>query len=517
MLSRLFRYVRSRLSVKVNLTIVVSLMLLMVVPCLLLTKFYTEQMISEAEKDARRVAELFADLCANPLSRHAYGLLVNNTRSLLDNETVLSVKINDNNGHNVIPWMPKTPADDAVVYTVKSNIIGRHFNLGNIGIVEVAFDLTTVHRHSQRLFFLLNFSTVVTGVLIIALLSLLLHRFVTRPVHLLLDSIRNIAMGDLEHRLEFVRGDEIGNLARNINLMAENLSASMQARDAAEADLRKLNRELEEKVLERTRRLSEKAIELSEANVRLQELDDVKSTLLSQVSHELRTPLTSILGFNKLIVRDIHKIHERQRAGTGEVERRKQRILENLDIIDLEAQRLARLINDVLDLSKIEAGHMEWHDKHVPLTDLITRAVKVSEGAFSVKPNVTLYCTIPPQLPNITVDPDRFSQVLINLLNNAAKFTTEGSVSVTTTMVDESRVEVSVSDTGLGIRKEEQARIFEKFSQVPHETGCTLPKGTGLGLAICKEIVEHYGGTISVQSEYGQGSRFSVILPLEAA
>lgn len=270
--------------------------------------------------------------------------------------------------------------------------------------------------------------------------------------------------------------------------------------------------ELEMKVDLRTRELRQKAAELEEANARLLELDQIKSSLVSSVSHELRTPLTSIRGFAKLCLKEFTR-HFRRLATTPELESKAARIRDNLLIIDTEGDRLTRLINDFLDINRIESGKTCWHDHLIEPCAVIRKAISAASGGFSIKNGVELRVDLPESCRPLHADPDKIQQVVINLLNNAYKFTPGGSVTVS---LIESRdtLTVKVGDTGIGIAEAELPHLFEKFHKA--DCGDTITngnKGTGLGLAICKEIVEHYGGSIWVESAPEKGSTFFFSLP----
>jgi signal transduction histidine kinase len=188
-----------------------------------------------------------------------------------------------------------------------------------------------------------------------------------------------------------------------------------------------------------------------------------------------------------------------------------QQVDENLEIILSEGQRLTTLINNLLDLEKIEAGKMEWHFQPVSIGDTIRHAAAASASLFDGKP-LSLVLDIPPALPMVRGDPDKLLQVVINLISNAVKFSTQGVVMVAASSQD-GEVTVRVTDQGVGIDPKDQERLFEKFTQVGDAlTG--KPKGTGLGLAISKEIVEHHAGSIWVESQLGKGSTFSFTMPV---
>lgn len=275
------------------------------------------------------------------------------------------------------------------------------------------------------------------------------------------------------------------------------------------------NRRLQLRVDERTEALSLQTKELEEANARLTQLDEVKSALLSSVSHELRTPLTAILGFVKLVDKEFRKTFLPLTKGDDHLEQRGDRISKNLNVVSLEGERLTRLIADVLDLAKIESGKTVWRDQLLDLTDLTRNALAVVQEQFAQNPETQLTMDVPEGMPQLFADPDRIVQILINLLGNAAKFTPEGEVNLTVRSPGDGWIQMIVTDTGVGIPEEDREDIFDMFHQV--RTGDTLklnPQGAGLGLAICKEIANHYGGSVTLESEIGKGSVFIVSLPV---
>ena len=285
-------------------------------------------------------------------------------------------------------------------------------------------------------------------------------------------------------------------------------------RKNAETRLALLNRELEGLVAARTRELAEKAAQLQRANTRLTELDTLKSSFFTTVSHELRTPLTSILGFVKLIDRDFLAVCALEADDDPVRTRKGKRIRRNLGIIVEEGQRLTRLVNDFLDMGKIEAGQAEWHDRTAPAAALLARAADSGRGLFPEHGPVGFATDLPDDLPDVLVDGDRFVQVVLNLLSNAAKYTKQGQVVLSARPTSSGGLEICVADTGPGIAPELCSWVFEKFHQLESsEQEPAHLRGTGLGLAISRHIVEHYGGRIWVESVLGQGSRFCFVLP----
>ena len=298
-------------------------------------------------------------------------------------------------------------------------------------------------------------------------------------------------------------------------LYTEGTLSDVTARVRAEHRLEILNRHLRKAVEERTGRLAEKARELEAANVRLTELDKLKSGFLATVSHDLRTPLTSIMGFAKLISRDFGKFFAPFAAGHERLTAQAARITANLSIIEHEGERLTRLINDFLDLSKIEAGRADWRDAVVDVAEAVARAADAVSADFAAKPEVSFAMDVADGLPPLRIDPARLTQVLVNLLGNAAKFTDEGAVRLRACVAGE-MLRVEVTDTGQGVPRESLEKIFDKFHQAQVSDTVTegqRRKGTGLGLAICRQIVEHYHGRIWAESELGRGSVFILELP----
>jgi CheY-like chemotaxis protein len=218
------------------------------------------------------------------------------------------------------------------------------------------------------------------------------------------------------------------------------------------------------------------------------------------------------LGFAKIINKRLNdKIFPAIDQNDPKTEKTVHQINENLQVVISEGERLTHLINDVLDLAKIEAGRMEWNQENVSLAEVAERAILATTSLFDQK-KIDLVKEIDNNIPDIIGDADKLIQVVINLFSNAVKFTEQGAVTCKVFQKN-NEVIVSVSDTGIGIAEEDYGAVFEQFKQVGGDTLTDKPKGTGLGLPICKEIVEHHGGRIWVESEIGKGSTFSFAIP----
>jgi len=273
----------------------------------------------------------------------------------------------------------------------------------------------------------------------------------------------------------------------------------------AEKEIRELNTSLEKRVRERTE-------ELQTALVRAEAADKIKSAFLATMSHELRTPLNSIIGFTGIILQGM--------AGPLNAEQTKQ-----LGMVRGSAKHLLELINDVLDISKIEAGQLDVQSEPVNLPALIERVINVLKPVAEKK-GLFLTVSISQDLGEIISDRRRLEQVLINLINNAIKFTENGGVTVTAELIRDfdplqdaiprAFVKLSVADTGIGIKPQDLDLLFRPFRQI--DSGLTrLHEGTGLGLAICRKLLELMGGHVTAVSEWSRGSEFIVTLPLHGA
>jgi len=254
------------------------------------------------------------------------------------------------------------------------------------------------------------------------------------------------------------------------------------------------------RALERkSQQLQAATTELRHANERLQELDRLKDDFVSTITHELRTPLTSIRAFSE-ILSDNPDLDPAERA-------------DYLRIVVQETERLTRLINQVLDLSKLESGGAEWHIEPVDLGEVVTTSAQATAQLFRER-EVDLEVDMPGSAPIVRADRDRLVQVLVNLLSNAVKFCPHetGRVQIGIETRD-AMARVDVRDNGPGIADEDREVIFEKFRQ-GGDTRINRPAGTGLGLAISRQLVEHLGGRLWVESHAGEGATFSFTLPV---
>ncbi len=265
-------------------------------------------------------------------------------------------------------------------------------------------------------------------------------------------------------------------------------------------------------VEEKNELLEKNIVQLEEANEKLKKLDQVKTDLTSTVSHELRTPITSVIGFAKMIKKRQEDIlFPVLYSNDVKVDKTVKQLKNNIDIIISEGERLTLLINDLLDMVKIESTKIQFKEEPLCMNSIIQKALNATNSLLE-ESNLEIILELASDLPKIKGDEDRLMQVIINLLSNAVKFTDEGSITCRTVHKDD-RIIVNVIDQGIGIAAEDIPKVFRKFEQVRSSNTGNRPKGTGLGLPICKEIVEQHGGSIYAESKPGQGSSFFFSIP----
>jgi signal transduction histidine kinase len=336
----------------------------------------------------------------------------------------------------------------------------------------------------------LNRAMLITAALITAIVAMLSSYIIVRyvivkPVKHLRDVSDAIAAGRLTIRSQIETGDEFEELSHAFNRMLYNLVAMQQA-------LREVNNDLDKKV-----------DELAQANLALFEMNRLKSDFLATMSHELRTPLNSIIGFSEVLAA-ADQLNERHRRYAGNIQS--------------SGRMLLSMINDILDLAKIESGKMEVRSEDFSIRDVCEALANLSRPVAERK-NITLECRIDEAIPLLRQDPGKLRQILYNLLSNAIKFTPEGGRVILRARAEGRFVVIEVQDTGIGIAEEDRETIFEKFRQakLPGQADNVLTReyhGTGLGLSIVRELTKLLSGDVHLESQAGQGSTFTVRIPL---
>jgi two-component system sensor histidine kinase BarA len=336
-----------------------------------------------------------------------------------------------------------------------------------------------------------NRATLISFALVTALVAMfasyvIVRYVIVKPVKHLRDVSDAIAAGKLTIRSQIQTGDEFEDLSHAFNRMLHNLVAMQH-------ELRDVNHDLDRKV-----------DELAQANLALFEMNRLKSDFLATMSHELRTPLNSIIGFSEVL------------SGSESLNERQRRYAAN---IQSSGKMLLGMINDILDLAKIESGKMEVRSEDFSIRDICEALANLARPIAERK-NIDLECRLDEAIPLLRQDPGKVRQIVYNLLSNAIKFTPEGGKVTLDARTEGRNVVISVADTGIGIAEEDRDKIFEKFRQAvqPGQPDSVLTRehqGTGLGLSIVRELAKLLGGDVALESRLGQGSTFTVRLPMQ--
>jgi signal transduction histidine kinase/CheY-like chemotaxis protein len=331
----------------------------------------------------------------------------------------------------------------------------------------------------------------------VILVYLMVNQLVRHPVERLADKAKKFAEGDMSVKVDVKTDDEIGILGQTFNYMVDSVSS--------------FSNKLEEEVKRKSALLNERTRLmnlLERANKDLRELDKMKSTFLANMSHELRTPMNAIIGYTDLLIDGVDgPINEEQDK--------------SLNKVATNARHLLQLINDVLDISKIEAGKMKINPKEIDLRWLVESVAPTFEPQLKMK-GITLTVNISDVLPHVYGDEARLKEVLINLMSNAIKFTHEGGITISARLSERGVnpgapplfMEICVEDSGIGIKEEDIGKIFDKFVQADLTT-VRQYEGTGLGLSIARGLISLHKGMIWVTSKLGKGSTFCFTLPLK--
>ncbi|MBN1911501.1 MAG: HAMP domain-containing protein [Pirellulales bacterium] len=369
---------------------------------------------------------------------------------------------------------------------------GRGFGLSSgdrpgdlMAVVQVTISNVPVQKAMAKNWAFLITAAVITVALAMIAAYAIVRYVIVKPLKYLRDVSDAVSHGNTAIRAEIHTGDEFEDLAVAFNRMLGHLTTTQE-------ELREVNVDLDSKV-----------DELAQANMQLYEMNRIKSDFLATMSHELRTPLNSILGFSD-VLGSIDALDDKQ-----------QRYVQN---IQKSGRVLLEMINDILDLAKIESGRAEVHPVDFPVEQVVVAQCDMARP-LAEKKNIDLDAEIQPGLPPLHQDQVRLQQVLNNLLSNAIKFTPEGGRITVVARRDEADMLVlSVTDTGVGIAEEDLVAIFQKFRQGSNALadGDAMTReysGTGLGLSIVKEICKLLGGEVSAESRLGKGSTFTVRLP----
>ncbi len=389
-------------------------------------------------------------------------------------------------GSDYIYYQPVFITDSSCVICHRPTNVNQELTEGDLqAIIQIRVPTETVEAAISRNKAWLFAIAIITVFLAMIALYVIVRYVIVKPLRHLRDVSDEVSRGNTALRADIRTGDEFEHLAVAFNRMLQKILDSS-------AELRNLNDDLDGKV-----------DQLAQTNMRLFEMNRLKSDFLATMSHELRTPLNSIIGFSD-VLDSIDSLDNKQRRYVQNIQR--------------SGRLLLDMINDILDLAKIESGKMELNLTDFPIDPIISAQCDMARP-LAEKKNIDITTTVDPKIPELHQDQVKIQQVLNNLLSNAIKFTPEGGqISVTARLNKREMLELIVNDTGVGIAEPDKLAIFEKFRQGPTglSTGDAMTReysGTGLGLSIVKELCKLLGGEISLESELGKGSTFTVTLP----
>ena len=424
---------------------------------------------TELQKALENKVELIADMhrlaIAEPLWMLNYDSMYRNIDTITTHSEMLCVEVVDTYQDKVYGWQHQ----DCAQYQADGNAYRTdlEFNNEKVGELVLYYTKGSIIQAMLReleigasLFFLLVLATV-----IIVLGTL--HMIVGVPLQYLLESIR---IADKKNQLipvHWSSNDELGTVIAAYNAMIQ--------------------------------RIDQRESDLVAARLQAEEANHAKSAFLANMSHELRNPLNAIIGFCRIVLRRAQPQLDEKQYG-------------NVKKILTSAEHLLSLINNILDLAKVESGHIEIRRLHFDPLSVINECLSVMEPLVKEK-ELDLIKQIDPSLPTLYSDEEKLKQILLNLLSNAAKFTKQGWINIRASSKNDEIV-ISVTDTGIGVAADELDTIFDEFTQI--DSGSTKEYGgTGLGLAISRHLVRLLGGDISVQSKVNEGSTFTLTMPIQ--
>jgi two-component system, sensor histidine kinase and response regulator len=449
---------------------------------------------SQLETKEAVFSAFLQDITRNALLQGEYEVLQLYLEKLQHDPEVRQIKAADSRGIVVASTIPSELGTTIGPDTGNNNgemqrsIIKNE--TGIVGTVEILFSHKKVEQEHGRVV-KTSILIALLGFFLVVGISLVLGFLLTRRLVRLTEAARQLSQGNLAVQVEQKAGedDEIGLLGEAFNTMARRLEAMV-------SELRTVNASLEERVFERTFLLESTNQELELARDAADAASAAKGSFLANMSHEIRTPMNAIIGMTHLALRT-ELTHQQQ---------------EYLRKVSFAAESLLGIINDILDFSKIEAGHLEMEQREFMLEGVLDKLTMLVSGKMIEKKLEFLVESDPAIPPALVGDALRLGQILVNLCNNAAKFTEEGEIVLSARLVSRNDKQVlirfSVRDTGIGMTSEEMGRLFRPFSQADVSTTRKYG-GTGLGLAICKQLVTMMEGELTVTSEPGKGSEFS--------
>lgn len=470
-------------------------------------------------KDCVNIERIFGGFKNFAIGKTGYALIIDNKGriiyhgdgSSINNEFFNSKEVNEllsKKKHFV--FLPKTRLNNRRMFIAFAE--GKSSYLSDKTTSWIALVIQDASEMSRPLDLFVLQLIAVTGLILILVIpiGIFFGAMITKPITDLSTAIERIMSGDWDYKINIKTGDEIEDFANKFSLLIANIKNKQAELMKSKDELANLSHSLEVKVTERTKELAnsqdaalnvledlqEVKESLEKTNKELTKLDQLKSDFISTVSHELRTPLSIIKEGISLILDKI----------AGAINEKQQNIL---TISKSNIDRLSRIIDNLLDISKIEAGKVELSMGLIDISDIIKQTASSFEAKIKTK-GLDLKLDVDRLAGKVYADPDKITQVLINLIGNAIKFTQKGYIEITCKDKQDSVV-CSVSDTGVGISREDLPKVFTKFQQFGRTVGAG-EKGTGLGLSIAKGIIDMHHGSIEVKSESGKGTTFTFVL-----
>ncbi len=471
----------------------------------------TNYLFKRLEKQTERTVSLISAISVDAVISQDGPLLETIVDQAVSKDpSIVALEIADEEGTQLISWQSQSNQESVEPLSFTKDIVYEGETFGTMQIeLDVAEDYQRINEHVSKM------RLVSAGglLLLTAIAIALLHGFIILPVDRINRRLLELAAGNLVKKLtlpahasqEFVR------LGYSVNALGEvlefqkrrevELQRAKQELATSHELLAESNQTLEQKVEQRTAQLAASMEEARKARAVAEEANQAKSTFLANMSHELRTPMNAIIGYSEMLKEEAEDLGEED-------------FIPDLQKIHSAGKHLLSLINDILDLSKIEAGRMELYLESFEIASLVNDVVATIHPLVEKNAN-TLSVNFPEEIGTIHADLLKVRQSLFNLLSNASKFTEQGEIALTVSRHidnDQHWISFQIRDTGIGMTSEQVERLFQPFTQVDSSTTRKYG-GTGLGLAITKRFCQMMGGNVTVESELGQGSTFTIQLP----